>query len=221
MPRKETRTLYTLREIQKHFPDSFAKIHERWREHVARFETPWSDETMDSLKAVCKLFGKLRDWSIGPDSPSHLRIDLFDRGEFDDDGNDNTPTDAQIVQEAFGKAFPDRWTDPAKWAEFRGHATGKYSALRRLAQRLPENMSDDAIAFNGTCPSTGYCADDTFAEYVYWAVRTGYSTLKEALEECAGIASTLMEWDQEQQEEADSMLANWGDNEYTEDGEEA
>ena len=78
----------------------------------------------------------------------------------------------------------------------------------------------DTVDFPGECPWSGYCADEDFIEAVYKAMEAGES-LSDALEGLADVARKLMESDCEQMQEEESMEANWGDNEYTEDGEEA
>jgi hypothetical protein len=71
--------------------------------------------------------------------------------------------------------------------------------------------------FPGHCIFTGYCADDNFLEAVWKSLQKG-DTLKEALEGLASDAQRMLEEDVEQSQEEDSMLANWGDNRYTESG---
>jgi hypothetical protein len=75
-----TITVYTIAELKESFPDAYAKVHERWRERVGRdSDCPWSEETMDSLRAVVKACGgKLTKWSIGPGSYSDCTVEGID-----------------------------------------------------------------------------------------------------------------------------------------------
>jgi hypothetical protein len=74
-----------------------------------------------------------------------------------------------------------------------------------------------AAVFPGNCAFTGYCADDDFLEQVHKELASG-STMTQALESLADAARQHMEDDAEQQEEEDSMLANWGEREFTKHG---
>ena len=184
--RQDTRTVYTLNELRTAHPEAYAEVHERWKAGCAEDAAPWTDETMDSLKAVVKACGaRLTDWSIGAWAPSHVCVDVSD--ETDDD--EPRRKDAAWLVEAVLK--------PAGYADGTG-----------------------AAHFPGLCVWTGYCADDAMIEAVHKALVDG-DTLTEALEGLADVAREEMEANAEQQEEEDSMLANWSDREYTADGREA
>jgi hypothetical protein len=71
--------------------------------------------------------------------------------------------------------------------------------------------------FPGNCRWTGYCADDDFIEAVYESMAAG-STLTEALESLGDVAVRLMQADLHQDCEAGSMLANWEDRKFTDQG---
>jgi hypothetical protein len=76
---------------------------------------------------------------------------------------------------------------------------------------------DKVADFPGHCKFTGYCADDDFLEAAYKALGDGDS-LTEALEGLADVAAKHMADDLEQQQDEESMEANWGDSRFTEDG---
>lgn len=75
------------------------------------------------------------------------------------------------------------------------------------------------VKFPGNCPWTGYCADEDFIEAVYKALESG-DTLTKALQGLASVASRLMQNDLEQQQDTESMMMNWRDNQYTIEGTE-
>ncbi len=79
-------------------------------------------------------------------------------------------------------------------------------------------LNDNGEAyFPGLCAFTGYCGDDDMLESVWEDVSTG-SSLRDALHNLAGVAQKMMEDDIEQDCERESMLINWGEQEYTIDG---
>lgn len=81
--------VYTLEELKEKHPDAYAKVYEKWRNHVMSYSTPWADETMDSLKAVFeKCSFEMLDYSLGAYSPSYIRArPTYNR----DDEEESTP----------------------------------------------------------------------------------------------------------------------------------
>lgn len=79
---------------------------------------------------------------------------------------------------------------------------------------------DGSVSFPGFCPFTGYCADENMLEAA-WADLVSGSSLKEALEGLADVASRMMEEDAEQDRDAETMEANWDGLWFTESGDEA
>ena len=78
-------TVYTLEELKDANPEAFEKVHEKWKEGC---DTPWSDELLESLKAVVDACGgTLKNWSIGAYSPSSIDVRVNDEDE-DDDAKD-------------------------------------------------------------------------------------------------------------------------------------
>lgn len=184
MPKTLTVQTYSLAELKEAHPEAYERVHERWKEGQSG-DIPWSEETMDSLKAVVKACGgRLTDWSIGAYAQSHCSVSVDD-----EDGDTGKPKDARWFRREVLK--------PNGYIRANGHPY-----------------------FPGNCAFTGYCADDTFLEAAYKALQEG-ETLTEALEGLADVAREMMEADLEQAESEESMEANWGDNRYLEDGEEA
>lgn len=199
MPRQETRTLYTLDEMRTIHPNGYEKICERWINQCRESSyVPWSDEIMDSLKAVMnKCDAKLTDWKIGPWSPSFVTIRVDDEYQPDDDSSD--PLSAE----------PSTLRKDSEWFY--------ETILRPLGyNRCPER----GVEFPGLCPLTGVCFDDDMLQHVYERLARNES-LTEALESLAGVASRMMESECEAQENEENMHANWGDLWFTEDGKEA
>jgi len=75
------------------------------------------------------------------------------------------------------------------------------------------------VVFSGLCPFTGYCADDDFLESIYRSLRNGMP-LHRALETLHEVCTRHEQEEAESQESEETMLANWGDNEYTANGDE-
>ena len=182
-----TRTLYTLGELKAKFPDAYAKVHARWMDACATDETPWSEETMDSLKACVKACGAtLKDWSIGAYSYSSVKVECDD--EYEDDAG-----------------------------EF--HAKDHTWLLREVL--APNGYAKDCKPdFPGLCKWTGYCADDSMIEAVHGAM-VGGATLSDALESLADVAREEMESNCDQARSEEDMEANWEENEYEENGDDA
>lgn len=192
--RTETRTIYTLAELKEHKPEAYKRVLARWEKACDESgDCPWSEETMDSLKAVVEACGGvLKDYSIGPWSHSHVRVEVdeeYDTGKWTPGGEPvYAPKDADWLRVHVLK--------PNGYTRKNGHAY-----------------------FPGLCKWTGYCADDAFIEAVWKAMKNGDS-LKDALEGLADLARESMEEDCENQKGEESMEANWSDNEYDEHGEE-
>lgn len=90
--------------------------------------------------------------------------------------------------------------------------------VRETLERLGYWPKDsDAPTFPGLCKLTGYCLDDDILEHVYRETLQG-DTLSGSLESAAYIVMRAMEGNLEQWLDDESMLANWGERLYTEDG---
>lgn len=71
--------------------------------------------------------------------------------------------------------------------------------------------------FPGLCKFTGVCFDDDLLEKL-WRMLDEGNTVTEALENLAMEASRLMEWELENQQGEEGMLANWEGRLYTLEG---
>ena len=127
----------------------------------------------------------------------------------------------KAVIELFGGELADWQIGPYGpcSATVRGIEDEEWTSQRLLDEVLtPLGYARDRQGhFPGLCKLTGYCADDDFLEGVYERVTAG-QPLTSALESLAGDAGKMMEADLEQQQDGDSMLANWGDRHFTEAG---
>ncbi len=143
MPTTLEVTGYTLDELKTTNPAAYERLAERWRELTYRDSAPWSDETMDSLKAVVEAAGaRLKDWSIGTDSGS-ITVEVEDDYEYTNASGDHSA--------------------PKGAAWFRREVLKPHGYTRENGRAY----------FPGNCAFTGYCADDAFLERVYERIRKG------------------------------------------------
>ena len=186
----KTITIYTPAELKEQYPAAYEKVLKAWAEAVGDSgDIPWSGETIDSLKQVIEACGfELRDWRIGPYSPSYVKVSGDDDYYPDNYGDDDEPR--------------------AKDADW--YLTNVLAPLGYV--------NDGKAHFPGLCKLTGYGADDDLLESVYKSLLSG-RTLTEALEDLADDVRRMFEADLEQQQDEESMLANWGDSLFTEHGE--
>lgn len=79
---------FNLRELEALHPAAYAKVRERWVNQCKESgDVPWGEEIMDSFRAAVKaLGGTLKDYSIGPWSYCHARVEFPDME--DDDGKE-------------------------------------------------------------------------------------------------------------------------------------
>jgi hypothetical protein len=203
-------TTYTLDELKTINPTAYAAVHERWKEDVDTDpDTPWSEEIRKSITATIEAAGaSMTDWQIGPWSPSDITVDVPDRYTEDDELSSESDRDFfwRTVLE------PNGYTRNAEGAK-RGtidYATGKPTG---------KPNDTDGVDFPGHCPFTGYCGDEDALEHVWKRLVAGDS-LKAALESLAKVWRQHLEDSIEQQEEEESMEANWGHLYFTFDGRE-
>lgn len=143
MPTTVTKTGYTLAELKESHPDAYARVHRKWQELTYSDSAPWSDETMDSLKAVVEACGgTLEDWSIGTDSGT-CTVRVEDEYEYENASGCH--------------AAP------------KGPAWFRREVLKPHGYTKPNGRPD----FPGICAFTGYCADDSFMERAYERIRKG------------------------------------------------
>lgn len=140
MSRIQERELFSLSELQAKRPDAYAKVLRRWEDAFDDCgEIPWSEETMDSLRAVVKACGaRLVDWSIGAYMASHVTVECDDEYE-DDDGETHPKDSAWLMREVLA---PNGYAKDGK-PDFPGHCkwTG-YCADDDMIEAASKAMDD-------------------------------------------------------------------------------
>lgn len=207
MPRQETRTLYTLAELKAVNPEAYERVYEEWRARCSKSQSPWLEETCDSLLSCVKGFGFTpRDWSIGSCDSDVRVVDPYDN-------------DVAWALDCVERMDEDE-TDEALLARIGNPSI--YRARQRLIDAGYKPDADGNFKFQGLCPWTGYCADDEYAESVWEDVTArGGCSVKEALENLGVVAQRLLSAEEEYEAGEENMLIQWEENEYTIDGEEA
>lgn len=144
------------------------------------------------MKAVIKACGAtLTDWSISAEGGrSYVKVDCEDDYSTKDEDEDGCATYA---------------TKDSVWM------------LREILTPLGYVNESGAAYFPGLCVFTGVCYDDDFIESVYKSLASG-ETLTDALRGLADEASKRVDESIEQECNEESMLANWGDDNYTREG---
>lgn len=190
-----TKNLYTAAELKQLFPDAYAKALKRHQNNIE--EIPWTDEIMDSLKALFKTTNgkvKLRKWSISAYDRSYLCADIED---------ESWRHETAIPSEELRGPRAMAWLENnvltqlrAKWIPFvkrvrRANciATPLPGGKHFMGYTSPHGNTQGAI---GDCPLTGYCADHDFIEALTRSIRNG-DTLKDAFEGLADTARELFE----------------------------
>ena len=187
----KTIKVYTPAELKELFPDAFEKAHERYIQ--SDYEIPWSEDTIESMKAVFKAAGlALRDYSIDGYNPgnSGLKVDI------------ETATGELAGQRAIA------WLENNLfWALRTPWGIGKIKDRVRYhhpAGSIPE------------CPLTGYCADDDYLDALTKEILEG-STIKEAFRRLAYVAGKILEGEIEYTQTEEYFIENeWM--EYTAEG---
>jgi hypothetical protein len=71
--------IYSASELKTENPEGFESAHDRYKEDCMNFGIAWTDEIMDSLKAVFKASDlRLKDYSIDGYGYSYVRFDMED-----------------------------------------------------------------------------------------------------------------------------------------------
>lgn len=145
------------------------------KEQRQQESAPWSDEVMDSLKAVFEKCNgiRLKDWSIGSYDRSYIRIE-FDNG---------------IAGELMGKRA-------IAWLEnnFLSNLRIGYNDLRRAEYR--KYGSSYYAGQIKPCPLTGVCFDDDFINGLREDIEGGM-TLNDAFHGLANTAQRMIENEEE------------------------
>jgi len=168
----KTITIYSIQELEEQFPDAFTKAHKKWQEDMDCEPLPWTDEIMDSLKAVVKAAGlTLKNWSIGPyDGRSFIQVEF------------NNPEAEQIA----GKRAM-AWLENNLLGKLRKPHSKDTLRKRRYSHRA---------GYIPPCPLTGFYADMAMLDHLRKATREG-DKLKTAFEKLAEVACELLEQEAE------------------------
>lgn len=202
----DTITVYSASELKKKFPNGFEHALNQWEnDHTSNVF--WTDEIMDSMKAVFKKVGlTLKDWSISGGSSCYVKFSI-----------------------------PTYWSELADTDLLVDDYTGK-KAERWLKESLLDGASFKRVNYevdgekgfrydlfgNGesvSCPLTGVCFDHDFIDSLPDDVKSG-CTLFEAFDNLADCAGKLFynEWKNQISEEYFIDLADANDWQFTENG---
>ena len=187
----KTIEVYTPAELKKLFPDAFSKAHERYI--YSDLETPWSDETIQSMKEVFKAAHiALREWSIDGNNPccSYVKFDI------------ETATGELTGQRAIAWLENNLfWKLRTPWG------------IKKIKDRVTYRHAPGSIP---GCPLTGYCADDDYLDALTKEILEG-ATIKESFERLAYVAGKILEGEIEYMQSEEYFLENEY-MEYTKDG---
>lgn len=175
-------------------------------------DTPWQQETFDSLKELFDAAGvKMRDWSLGADSYSYVRP------EFPGDGGAADLTGPRALA----------WIENNLLAQFRApfglnkadgnlHCTGDNGKRGRHYRKTWRRYYVPGAV--KSCPLTGYCADEDYIDDLIKSIKAG-RTLKEAFADLADVYRKLIEGEIEYQRSPEAFK-EWAYNEeFTHSGE--
>ena len=187
----KTIEVYTPAELKELFPDAFEKAHERYIN--SDIDIPWSDDTIESMKAVFKAAGlALRDYSIDGYNPHNSSICL----------DIETETGELTGQRAIA------WLENNLF-----YALRTPWGLKHIKDRVRYHHPAGSIP---ECPLTGYCADNDYLDALTREILDG-STIKEAFQHLARVAGKMLEGEIEYTQSEEYFLENeWM--EYTEKG---
>lgn len=180
----KTVKLYTPAELKKKNPEGFESALQHFRD--GNNDIPWTDEIMDSLKALFKATNGvyLRDWSIDAYGYSYVRVEFNQDEAGDLTGNralawleNNLLGDLRVNRSFLSrvKQYSGKWYDFTKYGE------------------IP------------SCPLTGVCFDEDYIESLLKSIKAG-DTLKEAFENLADVASKLFQAEIEGQDSEENFL---------------
>lgn len=186
----KTIKLYTAEELKKKHPKGFDYALNHFQN--SQDEIFWTDEIMDSLKAIFKASGiRLLDWSIGAYSYSSIRFDM------EKDTRELSGVRAQA------------WLENNLLSDLRIPYTGKKRwELSQYGQYYRAGMIKP-------CPFTGVCFDEDFLESLQNDIKTG-STLGEAYDNLCDVARKLLENELDYQTSEEYFLEQ--DYHFTKDG---
>jgi hypothetical protein len=199
----KTITLYTAQELKDRFPDAFRVAFQNYQDRDCT-EIPWQDETIDSLKEIVKDAGlKLRDYSLG----------AYNRGNFITVEFRDGREDAE--QFTGGRALA--WLENNLLCKYRipfVSLMGSVERRKRLGYMKNYSTCHPIGSWNfyepgriEPCPATGYCADESYLEYLTKSLRSG-DTLKEAFEGLADVCMKLLEEEDADNRSEERFLEN-------------
>lgn len=194
----KTVTVYSPAELKDKFPDAFDYAFEHWKSD--QNEIPWSDEIMNSLKAIFKASGiHLYDWSMGTESYCSYVKFYMDHNVRDISGN---------------RALA--WLENNLFAPLRIKANKKEYYQYHESYRPCGDCRPYQIGKVPPCPFTGYCADEDFIDSLMNDIKSG-SNLYDAFNNLADVASHLFEQEYEQATSEERFL-DQTDLQYTKEG---
>lgn len=193
----KTIKIYTFSELPEETQEKL--IEQRKRSRECDSDIPWRDEIFDSLKALIKHTSgaKLRDYSLGMDSYSFLKVDFPDNVEH--------LTGARALGWLENNLLSNLRITRSEYLKKRKDFFG-YGPDYRIGKIKP-------------CPFTGYCADEDYLESLQKSLKTG-RTLKEAYQDLADVYAELVRSEYEhytsEEEIRESLL--WDECHYTKEG---
>lgn len=177
----KTIKVYTPKELKRKNPEGFERAHEWYRTHET--EIHWSEEIIDSLKAIFKASGiSLRDWSIDAYGYSYVKFDM------------ESETRDLTGQRALA------------WIE--NNLIGDLRERRTFISRVKKyEQWHDFTRYGNvpSCPFTGVCFDEDYIEALFKSINDGDS-LGEAYDNLANVAARLFDAEIEHQNSEEYFL---------------
>ena len=173
----KTIEVYTTAELKDKYPDVFENALEKWNDTNMDF-IPWSDEIVESMKAVIAAAGlRIADYNLGP-YDNFLSIHDFD-------------AEGLTGQRAIA------------WLEnnLLNNLRTPYG-LKNIDKRVKYGYKAGSIP---SCPFTGYYADEDMLEGLYNEIMDG-STLGEAFTRLGYVVSKLLEGELEYQQSEECFI---------------
>jgi hypothetical protein len=194
-----TKALLTPKEMLESNSDTYWKAYNRWAEYNP---AGWSDEIVESLKAICKAAGvTIKDYELGGWDRHTWRITMpepnmwdADPGCVDYDAIENLsgPRALTWIENNILSPLRIPWRGTKRWE------LAKYGKYYRPGMVKP-------------CPWTGYCADEDFIESLISDINSG-ETLGEAFVNLGRLAHNMIqaEYSDEVFDEEPLMIAEDG-----------
>lgn len=174
-----TKTLYTQQEMRERDEDTYWKAYNRWAEGYFG----WTDEIIESLKAVCEQAGvTIKDYSLGGWSGYKWRFEMpepcmWDADPYLADRNALNYMSGTRALTWFENNILSYLRIP--WVGKKRWDLAKYGKYYRPGMVKP-------------CPFTGYCADEDFLNSIVSDIKDG-CTLGEAFQNLGRLAHKLIQ----------------------------